>query len=209
MTVATVSAQQAKALRDATGAGMMDAKKALAATSGDLEKAKDWLRQKGIAKAGSKAARVAGEGIVEFYLHHNHQLGALIELNCETDFVARSEAFRTLAHEIAVHVAAAGPRYRRLEDVPSEVLERQREAIQRQALEQKKPAQVIEKIIDGKLREFYKREVLMDQPWAKDDSQTVQEVLAEAVARFGENISIARFARFKVRDEAEAVEEEP
>jgi len=204
MTATAISAQQVKALRDETGTGMMDSKRALEATNGDLEKAKDWLRQRGIAKAGAKSTRVAREGIVEIYLHHNHQLGVLVELNSETDFVARSEAFQHLAHEIALHIAAAGPRYLRLEDVPSEVIERKREAFLAEAARQKKPASVHEKIVDGKLREFYKREVLMDQPWAKDDAQTVAEVVAEAIARFGENVTIARFARFKVRDEAEA-----
>jgi len=201
MTAATISAQQVKALREQTGTGMMDAKRALEATHGDFEQATDWLRRKGIARAASKATRVAQEGIVEIYLHHNHQLGALVELNCETDFVARSEAFKELAHEIAVHIAAAAPRYLRLEDVPSEILERKREAIKGDALKQKKPENVIETIIDGKLREFYKREILIDQPWAKDGAQTVQQVLAEAVARFGENITISRFSRFKVHDE--------
>ena len=201
MTAATISAQQVKALRDAMGTGMMDSKHALEATNGDLEKAKDWLRQKGIARAGVKSARVATEGLVEIYLHHNHQLGVLVELNSETDFVARSDAFRELAHEMAVHIAAAGPRYLRVEDVPSAVLERQREEIRAEAIKQQKPAQVIEQIIDGKLRAFYEREVLADQPWAKDASRTVQQVLADAVARFGENITVSRFARFKVREE--------
>lgn len=206
MTATAISAQQVKALRDETGTGMMDSKRALEATNGDLEKAKDWLRQKGIARAGAKSARVAREGIVEIYVHHNRQLGALVELDSETDFVARSEAFQQLAHEIAVHVAAAGPRYLRVEDVPSEVIERKREAFLAEAVRQNKPASVREKIVDGRLREFYKREVLMDQPWAKDDAQTVAAVLAEAIARFGENITISRFARFKIRDEAEAAE---
>jgi elongation factor Ts len=206
MTAATVSAQQVKALRDETGTGMMDSKRALEATNGDLEKAKDWLRQKGIAKAGSKSLRVAREGIVEIYLHHNRQLGVLVELNSETDFVARTEAFRELAHEIAVHIAAAGPRYLRREDVPSATVEERREAIREQAVAQRKPATVVEKIIDGKLREFFKRQVLMEQSWAKDDARTVDDVVKEAIASFGENIAIARFARFKVRDDADVAE---
>lgn len=206
MTAATISAQQVKALRDETGTGMMDSKRALEATNGDLEKAKDWLRQKGIARAGSKSARVAREGIVEIYLHHNRQLGVLLELNSETDFVARTEAFRELAHEIAVHIAAAGPRYLRREDVPSATVEERREAIREQAVAQKKPATVVEKIIDGKLREFFKRQVLMEQSWAKDDTRTVDDVIKEAIASFGENIVITRFARFRVRDDADAAE---
>ena len=193
-----ISAEQVKALRDATGAGMMDSKRALEATNGDIEKAKDWLRQKGMAKAGAKAARSAKEGIIETYVHHNHQLGVLIELNSESDFVARNEEFRHLAHEIAVHIAAAEPRYLRREDVPSEVLDRERAIFEAQAADQKKPPQVVEKIVAGKLNDFYKREVLLDQAWAKDDKQTVDQVVKQAIAKLGENITISRFARFKV-----------
>jgi elongation factor Ts len=194
----TISAEQVKALRDATGAGMMDAKRALEATNGDFEKAKDWLRQKGIAKAGAKAARVAREGLIATYVHHNHQLGVLLELNSESDFVARNDEFRLLAHEIAVHIAAAEPHYLRREDVPKAVLDRERAIFEAQASEQKKPANVIEKIVDGKMNDFYKREVLMNQAWAKDDKRTVDQVLKEAIAKLGENITISRFARFKV-----------
>jgi len=193
-----ISADQVKALRDATGAGMMDSKRALEATNGDIEKAKDWLRQKGIAKAGAKAARTAKEGIIATYVHHNHQLGVLVELNSETDFVARNDQFRHLAHEIAVHIAAAEPRYLRREDVPKDVLERERAIFEAQASDQKKPPQVIEKIIQGKVNDFYKREVLLDQAWAKDDKRTVDQMLKEAIAKLNENITIARFARFKV-----------
>ena len=193
-----VTADQVKALRDATGAGMMDSKRALEATNGDIEKAKDWLRQKGIAKAGTKAARVAREGIIATYVNHNHQLGVLLELNSESDFVARNEEFRHLAHEIAVHIAAAEPRYLRREDVPQDVLDREKAIFEAQASDQKKPPQVIEKIVQGKLNDFYKREVLLDQAWAKDDKRTVDQVLKEGIAKLGENITISRFARFKV-----------
>jgi elongation factor Ts len=193
-----ISAEQVRALREATGAGMMDCKRALEATNGDFEKAKDWLRQKGIAKAGAKSARVASQGLVETYVHHNHQLGVLLELNSESDFVARNEEFRHLAHEIAVHIAAAEPRYLRREDVPEDVVNRERAIFEAQASEQKKPPQVIEKIIQGKLNDFYKREVLLDQAWAKDDKRTVDQMLKEAIAKLGENITISRFARFKV-----------
>jgi elongation factor Ts len=203
MSTVTISAQQVKALRDQTGTGMMDAKRALEATDGDLEKAKDWLRQKGIAKAVAKSTRVAREGMVDIYLHHNHQLGVLVEVNSETDFVARTEAFRELAHEIAVHIAAANPRYLTRDDVPSAVVEAKREAIRREALAQHNPAAVIEKIIDGKLHDFFRRQVLMEQAWAKDDARSVDDILKEAIADFGENVGIARFARFKVHDDAE------
>jgi elongation factor Ts len=193
-----ISAEQVKALRDATGAGMMDSKRALEATNGDLEKAKDWLRQKGMAKAGAKATRTAREGIIATYIHHNHQLGVLLELNSESDFVARNDEFRHLAHEIAVHIAAAEPHYLRREDVPAEVLDRERAIFEAQAADQKKPPQVVEKIVQGKLNDFYKREVLVDQAWAKDDKRTVDQVVKEAIGKLGENITISRFARFKV-----------
>ena len=193
-----IRADQVKALREATGAGMMDAKRALEATGGDFEKAKDWLRQKGMAKAGAKATRVARQGIVETYVHHNQQLGVLVEVNSESDFVARNEQFRELAHEIAVHIAAADPRYLRREDVPADVLDRERAIFEAQAREQKKPEAVMEKIVQGKLNDFYKREVLLDQPWTKDDKRSVAEVVREAVGKIGENITISRFARFRV-----------
>jgi elongation factor Ts len=193
-----ISADQVKALRDATGAGMMDSKRALEATNGDLEKAKDWLRQKGMAKAGAKATRIAREGLIATYVHHNHQLGVLLELNSESDFVARNDEFRHLAHEIAVHIAAAEPKYLRREDVPQDVLDRERAIFEGQAKDQKKPEAVIEKIIQGKMNDFYKREVLLDQAWAKDDKRTVDQMLKEAIAKLGENITISRFARFKI-----------
>jgi elongation factor Ts len=193
-----IPAEQVKALRDATGAGMMDAKRALEATSGDFEKAKDWLRLKGMAKAGAKATRTAREGLIETYVHHNHQLGVLLELNSESDFVARNEEFRHLAHEIAVHIAAAEPRYLRREDVPQDIVDRERAIFEAQASEQKKPPQVTEKIVQGKMNDFYKREVLLDQAWAKDDKRTVDQMLKEAIAKLGENITISRYARFKV-----------
>ena len=193
-----ISADQVKALREATGAGMMDSKRALEATNGDIEKAKDWLRTKGIAKAGAKSSRTAREGTIATYVHHNHQLGVLLELNSESDFVARNEEFKHLAHEIAVHIAAAEPRYLRREDVPKDVLDRERAIFEAQANEQKKPPQVVEKIVQGKLNDFYKREVLLDQPFAKDDKRTVDQMLKEGIAKLGENITISRFARFKV-----------
>lgn len=193
-----ITADQVKALREATGAGMMDAKRALEATGGDFEKAKDWLRQKGMAKAGAKATRVARQGIVETYVHHNRQVGVLVEVNSESDFVARNEQFRELAHEIAIHIAAANPQYLRREDVPADVLARERAIFEAQAREQKKPEAVMEKIVQGKLNDFYKREVLLDQPWAKDDKRSVTEVVKEAVGKIGENITISRFARFRV-----------
>ncbi|HSO93241.1 MAG TPA: translation elongation factor Ts [Candidatus Dormibacteraeota bacterium] len=193
-----VSADQVKALREATGAGMMDCKRALEECGGDFEKAKDWLRQKGIAKAGSKSARVAAQGLIEIYFHHNLQLGVLLELNSESDFVARNDEFRHLAHEIAVHIAAAEPRYLRREEVPADILDRERKIFEAQAADAKKPPAVVEKIVQGKVNDFYKREVLLDQAWAKDDKKTIEQLLKESIAKLGENITISRFARFKV-----------
>ena len=193
-----ISADQVKVLREATGAGMMDCKRALEATQGDVEKAKDWLRQKGIAKAGAKASRAARQGLVEAYIHHNGQVGVLVELNSESDFVARNQVFKGLAHEIALHVAAADPHYLRREDVPQEVLDRERSIFEAQARDQRKPDAVIQKIVEGKLNDFFKREVLLDQPWTKDDKQSIEHLVKEAVAKLGENITISRFARFKV-----------
>jgi len=193
-----ISADQVKVLREATGAGMMDCKRALEASQGDVEKAKDWLRQKGIAKAGAKASRAARQGLVEAYIHHNGQVGVLVELNSESDFVARNQVFKGLAHEIALHVAAADPRYLRREDVPQEVLDRERSIFEAQARDQRKPDAVIQKIVEGKLNDFFKREVLLDQPWTKDDKQSIEHLVKEAIAKLGENITISRFARFKV-----------
>jgi elongation factor Ts len=195
---AAIKAQDVKALRDITGTGMMDSKRALEATEGDLERAKDWLRQKGIARAGAKAVRVAREGTVEVYVHHDKQLGVLVELNSESDFVARTEGFQHLAHEIALHIAAASPQYVRREDLPAELIEQKRADFHKQATLLNKPSQVVEKIVDGKLNEFFKREVLLEQPWTKDDRRTVKEVLDEAVSGYGENITLSRFARFRI-----------
>jgi len=178
--------------------------KALGVGKGDrvtlfAQNSPEWvISYAGIAKAGAKSTRTAREGTIATYIHHNHQLGVLLELNSESDFVARNDEFRHLAHEIAVHIAAAEPQYLRREDVPKDVLDRERAIFEAQASEQKKPPQVIEKIVQGKLNDFYKREVLLDQPFAKDDKRTVDQMLKEGIAKLGENITISRFARFKV-----------
>ncbi len=193
-----ITADQVKALRDMTGAGMMDCKRALEACGGDLEKAKDWLRQKGIARADLKSGRTALEGLVESYIHHNRQVGVLVELNSESDFVARNEHFLSLAHEIAVHIAAANPRYLRREDVPPDVVSHERAIYEAQAREQKKPPAVIEQIVQGKLNAFYKQEVLLEQPWSRDEKKSIRELIKEHIAKLGENITISRFVRFRV-----------
>jgi len=193
-----ITADQVKALRDATGAGMMDCKRALEETHGDVEKAKDWLRQKGMARAGQREGRIVSQGVVEAYIHHNRQVGVLVELNSESDFVARTPEFVGLAHEIAVHVAASNPRYLRREDVPAEEVARERAIYEAQVKDQRKPPSVVEQIVQGKLVAWYKQVVLLDQPWSKDDKKSIQDLLKEHAGKFGEHVSIARFARFRV-----------
>ncbi len=198
--MAGISAAQVKQLREVTGVGWADCKHALEATGGDFEKAKDWLRTKGIAKAQTRAARATGEGLVEAYIHHNGQVGALVEVNCESDFVARTDAFRALAHELAVHIAGANPepRFVRREEVPPTELDREKAIFRKQAEEQKKPAAVIEKIVQGRIEDYYKSVVLLAQPSLRDPKKTVQDLLHEANAHLKENITVARFARFRV-----------
>jgi len=190
-----------KELRARTGAGVLDCKKALAEAEGDVKKAIDILRKKGIAKAESKAGRAAKEGIIEAYIHPGAKLGVLLELNCETDFVARNEEFKTLAHDIAMHIAAADPVSVSREDVPEEVLAREREIYTAQAKESGKPDHVVEKIVEGRLDKYFKENCLLEQPFVKDPDKTVKDLLTEAVARIGENIVVQRFQRFKVGEE--------
>jgi elongation factor Ts len=193
-----VSAQLVKELRDRTGAGMMDCKAALAETGGDLEKAIDALRKKGLAAAAKRAGRVAADGLVTSYIHAGGKLGVLVEVNCETDFVARTDDFQELVRDVAMHVAAADPRFVRREEVPSEAIERERAIFREQAAASGKPAQVIEKIVEGKLEKFYAEACLLEQPFVKNPDQTVGQLVQERVARIGENIQVRRFARFKL-----------
>lgn len=196
--VAEISAGKVKQLRDATGAGMMDAKRALQESRGDFDKARVWLKQKGLAKAAAKAGRPAGQGLVHAYIHHNGQLGVLVELNSESDFVARNEQFRELAKELAVHIAAADPKWVRREEIPKDVLEGRKAMFAQEGREMNRPENVIPKIVEGKLADYYKQVVLLEQPWAKDDARTVADVVKESIAKLGENITISRFARFRV-----------
>jgi len=193
-----VTAQLVKELRDRTGAGMMDCKAALAEAQGDLEKAVDVLRKKGLAAAAKKAGRVAADGAVTAYIHAGGKLGVLVEINCETDFVARTEEFQELAKDIAMHVAAAEPRWVRREEVPSDVLERERAIFREQAAASGKPANVVEKIVDGKLEKFYAESCLLEQTFVKNPDQTISQLVQEKVAKIGENIQVRRFARFKL-----------
>jgi len=193
-----VSAQMVKELRDRTGAGMMDCKAALSETEGDLEKAVDALRKKGLAAAAKKAGRVAAEGLVWSYIHAGGKLGVLVEINCETDFVARTEPFQELAKDIAMHIAAAEPRWVRREEVTAADLERERAIFAEQAAASGKPANVIEKIVAGKIDKFYGETCLLEQPFVKNPEQTVAQLVQEKVAKIGENIQVRRFARFKL-----------
>jgi elongation factor Ts len=194
---AQITAEMVRDLRERTGAGMMDCKKALAESGGDFAKAEEYLRKKGIASAAKKAGRVAAEGLVGSYIH-NGKIGVLVEVNCETDFVARNEAFQALVKDIAMHIAAANPLYVRREEIPNEVLEKEREIERALLQEQKKPEHILEKILEGKVAKFYERVCLLDQPWFREDKKKVSEIMTEAVAKIGENITVRRFARFQV-----------
>jgi elongation factor Ts len=201
--VADISATQVKQLRDLTGAGMMDSKRALVETGGDIEKAKDWLREHGMARAARKAGRSTGEGAIEAYVHHSSgvgRVGVLVEVNCESDFVAKTDDFKHLAHEIALHVAGASPQYVSREQVPAGVLERERNVYRAQVAD--KPANIQDKIIEGKIEAFYGEVCLVDQPYIREPKKKVGDLIREAIAKLGENITVARFARFAVGEGA-------
>lgn len=193
-----ISAQQVKELRDRTGAGFMDCKAALAEAGGEIEQAIVILRKKGIAKAQTKAGRTTTEGLIGSYVHAGSKIGVIVEVNCESDFVARTEEFKQLAHDLAMHIAAADPLYIRREDVPGPVLEREREIYREQARGLKKSEAVIERIVEGKLREFYEKTVLYDQHFIKDETQTIKELIDSRIALLKENVTVRRFSRFKV-----------
>jgi elongation factor Ts len=197
-----VSAAAVRDLREKTGAGMMDCKKALAESGGDLDKAVDYLRQKGLAAATKKASRTASDGAIGAYVHPGGKIGVLVELNCETDFVARTAEFQNLLKDIAMQIAAANPRYIRSEEVPSEHLEKEREIYRRQALELGKPEKVVDKIVEGKIDRFYSEVCLLEQSFIKNPDQKVADVLTEAVGRLGENIQVKRFSRYQLGEGA-------
>jgi elongation factor Ts len=201
--MATITADQVKQLRDKTGAGMMECKAALTESSGDQEKAVEVLRKKGLASASKRAGRATSNGVVGSYIHMGGKVGVLVEVNCETDFVARTDDFQTLVKELALHIAAADPRYVRREDVPVDVLEKEKEIYRAQFAGSGKPAPVVEKIVEGKLGSFYSQVVLIDQPSVRDPNVTVSQLIAQASAKTGENIAVSRFARFKVGEHGE------
>ncbi|MFI5369957.1 MAG: translation elongation factor Ts [Candidatus Eisenbacteria bacterium] len=194
----TITADQVKQLRDMTGAGMMECKKALAESGGDVDKAVDALRKAGIAKAEKRSDRAASEGMVDAYIHPGNRVGVLIEVNCETDFVARTAEFGQLVRDLAMQVAAAGADYVRREEVPSARIEHEKEIFAAQLAQQGKPAAIIEKIVTGKLDKFFSEVCLLEQPYIKDDKKTVQELVQAASAKTGENIVVRRFSRFRL-----------
>lgn len=193
-----VSTELIKKLRAATGAGMLDVKKALDDAGGDLDKAAALLRERGIAKADKKSDREAKEGVIGTYVHHNGKLAVMVELNSETDFVARNEIFKDLARNLAMHIAMANPQYLRREDVPAEVVEAERAALTAQAKEEGKPANVLDKIVEGRVGKFFSEIVLLEQPYVKDDKKTVEQLVKEGAATLGENVQVGRFSRIAV-----------
>jgi elongation factor Ts len=193
-----VSANMVKELREKTGAGMMDCKKALAETGGDFQKALDYLRQKGLATAAKRAGRVASEGRVGSYIHAGGKIGVMVEVNCETDFVAKTDDFQAFAKDIAMHIAASNPSYIRREEVTADVLEREKEIYRAQARDAKKPEKVMEKIVEGKLEKFYGEVCLLEQAFVKDPDITIQDLLNGLIGKLGEKIEIRRFTRYQV-----------
>ncbi len=193
-----ITAAMVKELRTRTGAGMMDCKSALVESEGDIDKAIEYLRVKGLSKAAKKAGRETAEGLVWSYIHPGNRVGVLVEINCETDFVARTDEFRDFVHNIAMHIAAAAPLAVSRDDVPSESVEKEREVYRSQALEEGKPEAIVDKIVEGRVEKFYKEAALLDQLWVKDTDKTVGDLVKETIASLGENIRVARFARFEL-----------
>ena len=185
-----------KTLREQTGAGMLDCKKALEQNNGDMDKAADWLREQGIAKAAKKASRIAAEGSVFLYNHMNGKIGVMLELNCESDFVAKNEDFQTLGHDICLHIAANAPKYVRREEVEAADLEKEREILRAQVINEGKPEAMADKIVDGKINKFYKDVCLLEQPFVKNPDISIEQLINEAILKIGEKITIRRFARF-------------
>lgn len=204
-TTMNISAAMVKELRDKTGAPMMDCKQALSESKGDIEQAIVHLRKKGIATAAKKAARVTGEGAVASYIHAGGKIGVLVEVNCESDFVARTEDFQNLVHDIAMHIAASDPKFIRKEDVTPEAFAREKEIYRAQAAATGKPPHVVDKIVEGKMVKFYEEVCLYDQPFIKEQTISVAQLIASRIGKLGENISVRRFARFKVGDAGETM----
>ncbi len=204
-TMANISAAQVKELREKTGAPMMDCKQALTEAKGNIEEAIVLLRKKGVSVAAKKAARVTSEGAVASYIHAGGKIGVLVEVNCESDFVARTEDFKELVHDIAMHIAASDPKFVRKEDVTPEAFEREKDIYRAQAAATGKPPQVVEKIVAGKMEKFYEEVCLLEQPFIKDQTINISQLIAAKIGKLGENIAVRRFARFKVGDLAATV----
>jgi elongation factor Ts len=197
-----ITAEMVKELRTATGAGVLDVKKALEATDGDFDKAADILREKGAARAAKRVDREASEGVIEVYSHPGSRVGVMLELNCETDFVARNEQFLELAHDLALHIAAMNPQYLSAEDVPADELERELAVLRSQALAEGKPEDIVDKIVAGRVKKFYAEFCLLDQPYVKDDKLTIQDLITRVISATGENIRVSRFARYELGETA-------
>ena len=194
----SVTPQMVKELRERTGAGMMDCKNALLESKGEMEQAIDVLRKKGLASAAKKAGRVTAEGVVGSYIHAGGKIGVLVEVNCETDFVARTDEFQELVRDIAMHIAAADPRFVRREEVTPDVLDRERAIYRERTLAEGKPEKIVDKIVEGRMEKFYGDAVLLEQPFVKDPDKTVQQLVNEKIAKIGENVQVRRFSRFKL-----------
>lgn len=192
------TAKDVAELRAKTNAGMMDCKKALVESDGDFDKAIIWLREKGMAAAAKKQSRIAAEGIVTSYIHMGGKIGVLVEINCETDFVAKTDEFQQIGHDIALQIAAASPKYVRVEEVPAEVLEKEKEIFMNQSLNEGKPAQIAEKMVQGRIKKFYQEVCLLEQTFVKDPSKTIAEYITEKTSQIGEKISIRRFVRYEM-----------
>lgn len=206
--MAEITVALVKELRERTGAGMMDCKKALAATEGDMDKAIDFLREKGLAAAAKKAGRIAAEGLVESYIHGGGRIGVLVEVNCETDFVAKTDAFKSLVKDIAMHIAAANPSYLRREEVPAAELEHEKMVLSEQARNEGKPEKIIEKMVTGRIEKYYKEVCLLEQPFVKDPDKTISDLITESIAKIGENIAIRRFTRYQLGEGIEKKQED-
>jgi elongation factor Ts len=201
MTTATFTAKDVQELRRRTGAGMMECKKALEETAGDMEKAVEYLRKKGIAKAEKRAGRATSEGVITSYIHPPGKIGVIVELNCETDFVARTDDFKTLAREVAMHIASAAPLAVDKDGVPADAVERERRIAEEQVRASGKPEHLVSKIVEGKLEAFYKQVALLSQPWIREDKKTIGDLIKEASSKLGENVQVRRFARFQMGEE--------
>ena len=200
--MAAFTAKDVSALRQRTGAGMMDCKKALVEANGDIGEAEVILRKRGIAGASKKAGRATRQGLIGTYIHAGGQLGVMVEVNCESDFVARTDDFKELVHDVAMHIAAADPKYLRREDVPADVLDKEREIARDRARNEGKPDKVLDRIVEGRISKFYEEVCLLDQPFVKEATVTIDQLVKSKIAKLGENMSIARFVRFKVGDVA-------